>query len=501
MIKKILISSLILNLALLIGRLSGFVRELIVAKTYGVSAAADIVVLWLTLPDLLLNILAGSAIGAALIPGFVANEEKAKVIWFQAILAALIGSLTISVVLQFFSISIVSLLAPGISPVSLDLADYGVKVAIFIFPLSLLVAVNSAYFHYEGKFFMAGIGTLVFNGVLIVGLLLCGYFYIEDLKLILIAVFLAAFVRFFYQFLVVFDRGALIGLFERNYISKEVVVRFLQAMMSSGVIFVYPVIGRSFSSAAGEGGVAIFNYMFKLIELPLMVAVTFLSVVFMPSLAKAWVVDKRDYLSLAIRGIELTLFTAIFVMLPVWIYSDVYVKMVYGAVLDNVSLVVIAESVKLGSLILISQGSIIFLSSVFNSAGSTRVPLFANLFAVALFVMLLKIFGVSRMDYIVRCLVMSQFVGLLIMALLFVRRWFGSFGGIVSCRWFVAILLAPTLIICLDYALQAESELLRTSIIMPVYMAAGMYAALSHPVLKAYLKKVLGKISRGKFRV
>ena len=50
-------SSTILSLAILAGRLTGLVRELQLAATFGVSTDADIAVLCLTLPDLLVNLL------------------------------------------------------------------------------------------------------------------------------------------------------------------------------------------------------------------------------------------------------------------------------------------------------------------------------------------------------------------------------------------------------------------------------------------------------------
>jgi len=59
MFKALLVSSLFLNLGLLLGRLSVFAREAFIASAYGATAKADIVVLMLTAPDLLVGILMG----------------------------------------------------------------------------------------------------------------------------------------------------------------------------------------------------------------------------------------------------------------------------------------------------------------------------------------------------------------------------------------------------------------------------------------------------------
>ena len=55
---------------ILLGRIAGFVRESFIVAHFGASEQADYAVLILTIPDLLINMLVGGAMGAALIPEF-----------------------------------------------------------------------------------------------------------------------------------------------------------------------------------------------------------------------------------------------------------------------------------------------------------------------------------------------------------------------------------------------------------------------------------------------
>ncbi len=64
MLRAILLSSIFLNTGLLLGRISGFIREALVAASFGASSEADIVVLMLTVPDLMVSLLMGGAMGA-----------------------------------------------------------------------------------------------------------------------------------------------------------------------------------------------------------------------------------------------------------------------------------------------------------------------------------------------------------------------------------------------------------------------------------------------------
>jgi putative peptidoglycan lipid II flippase len=53
---------------LLAGRVSGLFREIQLAAAFGVSVSADVAVLLLTLPDLLVNLVLSGGLSAALIP-------------------------------------------------------------------------------------------------------------------------------------------------------------------------------------------------------------------------------------------------------------------------------------------------------------------------------------------------------------------------------------------------------------------------------------------------
>ncbi|MBD6944233.1 hypothetical protein G4167_01665 [Vibrio parahaemolyticus] len=59
--KKIFLSALIVSLGLFIGRFSGFLREIIIANNFGATENSDFIVLLLTTPDFLVNLLMGGA--------------------------------------------------------------------------------------------------------------------------------------------------------------------------------------------------------------------------------------------------------------------------------------------------------------------------------------------------------------------------------------------------------------------------------------------------------
>jgi len=67
-LQNFLSAGALLSAALLAGRLAGFGRELLLANGLGLSAQADMAVILLTVPDLLVNLLLSGGIGVALVP-------------------------------------------------------------------------------------------------------------------------------------------------------------------------------------------------------------------------------------------------------------------------------------------------------------------------------------------------------------------------------------------------------------------------------------------------
>lgn len=64
--RSLLSAGLFLSLALMAGRLAGFGREVLLASSLGLSEQADIAIVLLTVPDLLVNLLLSGGIGVAL---------------------------------------------------------------------------------------------------------------------------------------------------------------------------------------------------------------------------------------------------------------------------------------------------------------------------------------------------------------------------------------------------------------------------------------------------
>jgi peptidoglycan biosynthesis protein MviN/MurJ (putative lipid II flippase) len=68
---------------------------------------------------------------------------------------------------------------------------------------------------------------------------------------------------------------------------------WLWAALAAGLPLALPFAARSAASAGGEGALAVFNYAWKLVELPLMLAVQLVATLAFPNIARAFAAESR----------------------------------------------------------------------------------------------------------------------------------------------------------------------------------------------------------------
>lgn len=385
MLKALLLSSLVLNAGLLLGRLAGFAREAFVASTYGATAEADIVVLMLTVPDLLVGILMGGAMGAALVPEFSQCPEKARQLLYQSLL--FFGLLFLGVAGGFYwqAEFLVSLLVPGFAESHANEAAVAVGWVVWLIPLTVLAGVVTAYLHAQNRFAVAALGTLIINSTIILGLVLVDAGY-GTLYLLALFVLLGGALRLISQLLQVRLVWTPLHSLRPGLLNHVLLTRYGQAMLSGSALLLFPVVARAMASFYGEGSVALFNYAVRLVEFPLAVAVTFLAVVFFPRLAQSYNSDCSQHHQQIRYGVQITLALSLTAMLVLLILRGAYTEIVYGyGGMEPSDLQQVTALITIGLLTLPLQGLSSFLTAVFNARKNTRTPLFINISGLLFF--------------------------------------------------------------------------------------------------------------------
>ncbi len=273
MLKQIVQNSLILSCGLLLGRLSGFIRELLISRNFGTSADADLLILMLSIPDLLNNLIMAGAVSGVLIPLLAKYQDN-------------LASLLYDFIKKLFVIATV--LYVGITILFFYGYDWKTFCLLFIVMLSvfpnMITFVVTSVLQFEKRFTMQSLNTLIFNAVVIIAILLgsTDYYFAG-------AVIFASIIRMFW---VGWDlkRGAILQKIRKQKIAKQqhnVPYRLLIMMMfANGLVFVLPVLDKITASFLYESAVSTLSYAEKLYLLPVSVFLTTFAVALFPDAAK-----------------------------------------------------------------------------------------------------------------------------------------------------------------------------------------------------------------------
>ena len=166
-------AGLLVAVLILAGRLTGFAREWLIAVKAGASEATDIAIVLLTFPDLMVSLLLGGGLAAALVPAFKRLGRGCENALFLQV-ARLVGIVfaLVAAMLAILAPQVLGLLAPGLSPGLTDSHANHFRLITVALPLAALSGVTVALLNANGRFAVGASGTLIFNLTVIACLLL-----------------------------------------------------------------------------------------------------------------------------------------------------------------------------------------------------------------------------------------------------------------------------------------------------------------------------------------
>lgn len=281
---------------LLVSRLLGLARESAQAAAFGTSGLGDVAVLMLTLPDWLAGLLASGALAYVLLPHWARQTPAAQAATQRSVAVALLGlGSVLGGALWLGRVPVVALLAAGLPAELRWLAGQSLGWSALALPAALLAALWATRLQHERDFTGLYGANLVINGVLVVALLLIanndpsklgisqlGWYFTVAMALRLL--WLHARRPKAAKTPMPVAAGAL-----ASQLPKASV--WLWAALSAGLPLALPFAARSMASAGGEGALATFNYAWKLVELPLVLAIQLVASLAFPAITRAFAQD------------------------------------------------------------------------------------------------------------------------------------------------------------------------------------------------------------------
>ena len=281
----------VLSLALLLAsRLLGLVRESAQAAAFGASGMGDLAVLMLTLPDWVAGVLASGALAYVLLPAWT-HEEGARIAASQRQVARrlLAGGILLAVVVALAQQPVVRWLAGGLPKSLLPLAGTGLVWSAIAVPLALLAALWTTRLQHERDFPGMYAANLAVNGVLILALLAVGVAASTARMAVLLlglGVLLAMAARLAWLHWRQRPFRTLAAP-APAFVALPRASLWLWAAAAAGLPLALPFVARSLASHQAPGALATFNYAWKLVELPLVLAIQLVGTLALGPIARA----------------------------------------------------------------------------------------------------------------------------------------------------------------------------------------------------------------------
>lgn len=290
---------------LLASRLLGLVRESAQAAAFGTSGLADVVVLMLTLPDWLAGVLASGALAYVLVPAW-AGQGPAQVAKTQRQVgwALVLGGAVLALLLLVWRQPAVAWLAGGLPTAMQPAAADAMVWSAVALPAALLAALWTTRLQHERDFTGMYSANLVVNAMLIAAISstatrVAAGRAIPWLGVGLLAAMLLRLGWLQWRTPAPQSRPETPDAQAARLPAPPV---WLWAVLSAGLPLALPFAARSIASQAGEGALATFNYAWKLVELPLILAIQLVATLAFPAIAKSLAVGDSAGTAAAVRA-------------------------------------------------------------------------------------------------------------------------------------------------------------------------------------------------------
>ncbi len=360
-------------------RILGLIRDILVSR-FGASTTADIAIVAITVPDTMINILIGGAMGAALIPEFKRRSQSEGFrLYIQSTMLAAGAALVVALGLMLGAESLTRLLLQKLPPDQLPFAASLVRISLWAVPITAMSAVARARLQSEEKFAVPSLAGFFYNLAILSGLVAA--ITMKTLWPIASAAIAGALLSFAMQV------AALIRSPRSDpadppvptgwLIDGGLIRRYGGALGAGAMILVLPLIVRSLASRYGEGAQSIAYLAAKLVELPMGTLLSVVSIAMFPAIAETLASPNRraEAENLVRQGIDAIVALALPVALGIGLFAHDYAALLFGhgeMTEPQVRMIALMGAIMLGGLVFQAMNTMML--SVYNGLRDMRTP-------------------------------------------------------------------------------------------------------------------------------
>lgn len=329
--KSLLKSSAIVSVMTLVSRILGFVRDMVIAISFGATGLTDAFFVAFRIPNLLRRMFAEGAFAQAFVPVFTEYRSNRSTEELEDLADHVAGSLLLilSVITALGVLAaplLILLFAPGFgdSPDQQALATDMLKIT---FPYALfisLTALSGGILNSFGKFAVPAFTPVFLNLCMIAAAIWLAPLMDEPVKALAWGVFAAGVVQLLFQLPALYR----IGLVPRPKLRiahpgvRRIIKLMLPALFASSVGQLNMLLNTIIASFLAAGSISWLYYSDRFVELPLAIFGIALSTVILPKLSQEHAVQSTDAFSRTLDwGVRLSIVIALPAMLGLMLLS------------------------------------------------------------------------------------------------------------------------------------------------------------------------------------
>lgn len=302
--KEVAKSASVIGFATLLSRILGFIRDLVIARLFGVYEYAQAFVVAFKIPNLFRDLVGEGAANAAIVPVFSEYSARHSQHEFWELANVVLNLLLVTLcVITLAGIAasplLVRLIAPGFAADPGKLAAT-ITLTRIIFPYILLVGL-AAYacgvLNSLKHFSVPAFASCFLN----ISIIVCALVFGEGIKGLASGVLIGGLLQLLIQLPVLYKKGFRVRLFKRfrHPAALKIGALMVPRLASSSIYqlnnFVDTIFG-SLTVVVGEGGVAALYFAYRLILFPLGICSTALAQAILPTFSRQVVSDNLDAL-------------------------------------------------------------------------------------------------------------------------------------------------------------------------------------------------------------
>lgn len=402
-------ATLIVMFALILSKLTGQVREMLIPGQIGFGMLSDAYILGFLVPDLIYQLLIGGSIQAAVTPtlsGAIFNKRE-KNAWKSVSIF-----INITAIVMLFAVLIGELLIPFLLPMfsgdkSEETVALAASVSRMLFPqvfFMMLAALSIGVLNAYKKFTASSLGPIIYNICVIISMIIFGNRTADGVVKVAAGVLISACIYFFIQF---YSSREQFKLYKFSFDYKDAgfqrIVRLaVPTLLSASIVQLNLIILSAFTNFYSDGSLTSLRFAITTWQLPYGVFAVAVGGVMLPTLSGYFA--GKDYKSCS-KVITRSIRSALFLIIPSSIIFAILSREVIRGIFwwgrsyltaDNIDLT--AKMLMWYCIAMVCHSVIYILNMAFYAMGRTKIPLMNGL--------------LTLVTNTLFCLVFTKFTGL-----------------------------------------------------------------------------------------